>query len=162
MSSPSNPPRNPNTLPAGEYYLVDIQEMVDVYNAAPEAVRAVGTDGVGLTDKEMIDVNLSALIPCLDDREDAEVEINKHAEEMLQQFAEEQAIELDKRGVNTEERIMPNTFEQLEYANLVVKMGRSLKTVLEDNGLYDERGALKVEHCIVREDDNTLILRRSN
>lgn len=157
-SSTNNPHQRP--LPEGNYFLVDISEATSDYMRSPEHVRQ---SGLGIVDSDFtpidtLDIELSSILPCIDDYDTAERELNKHIQEILEHQIEERVLDMSMRGQSTEGRQIPNSPEELEHAQTLRRMGLGIRDALKAHAFYDENGGLTVEHCSLR-DDGSLVVR---
>jgi hypothetical protein len=145
-------------LPEGKYYLVDAASAVEEYFRIPKEVRRTNVDGSVFTDEDLLDVETTSLIACLDDRTLADKEILKHVESVLDDGKDINAELMRKFGridVGTE---VLNTANQLCHADAISRLGEHLLVLLSEAGAYNVDGSLAGEFVKIRE-DGLLILR---
>lgn len=168
MSSTSKPSEvTYEPLSEGNYILVDITEVVEPYLALPKKSRMAGFDAsqyyskdIPFSDADMLDIELSALVPCLDSDDQAPREMKEHIENLLDDGKEQIEFLLKEQGVETERRTILNTPEQLDHAKAIDKMAKKLHEVFHEHKLYSESGLLIGEHCTLLE-GNLLVLRET-
>lgn len=136
-------------LPDGKYYLVDISEPLREYMQLPMDARMCGvSDGDGcFTADDMLDVELSAIIPCLDGKQEAQREIAEHVKNLLEDGREHLAFLLQEEGVDTDARTIPNTHAQLTHAKAINELASQLADTFIEHRLYSESGQLMGDYC---------------
>lgn len=153
MYSSCEPPFNsdtaypPEPLLPGHYYLVDISDAITAFYSTPSRVRMhLVADTDELTEYDMVDVELTEIIPCISALSECDYELNKHVECLLDEGVEHTVAELEDCGIETEGRMIPNTAEQLGHASAVYDFGHHLKQLFVQHGLYNEQGELIAEY----------------
>jgi hypothetical protein len=148
-------------LPEGHYYLVDISEPLTRYMQNPKEVRMCAiSDGDVYNDADMVDIELSSIIPCLDAEPVADREMKEHIEDLLDDGREQIAFMMRESGIDTETRTVLNTPEQLAHAKAIDELGKQLYEIFVEHKLYNENGRLLGEHCTLLQ-GGVLVLRES-
>lgn len=138
--------------PPGHYILVDISEALNEYMQVPIEVRMCGIgEAAEYTAVDMLDVELSSIIPVIDGKNYALPHLREHIEEILEDGRQQLTHELEEQGVSVDERTIPNTPLQLEHAQAIDNLGGRIYDELVRNQLYDEHGSLVGEHYSVLE-----------
>jgi hypothetical protein len=113
-----------------------------------------------ITEYDMLDVELTEIIPCLSELREVDYELGKHAEYLLDEGVEHTIAELEDCGIETEGRMIPNTAEQLEHASAVYEFGHHLKQLFAQHGLYNQQGELIAEYTTLFPDGLVVLRQR--
>lgn len=144
--------------PGGKYYIVDIHDALEEYLRRPRAVRFHSVrDGSGLTDEDILDVEMASVIPCMERKYLAYECIDGHADDIL-------GDELDFI-VNSQPKDQPidedklcNTPECKFYSEIIHTLALEIFERLKEESMYDALGRLRGTYHAVRP-DGSLILR---
>lgn len=146
-------------LDPGTYFLVDIGHAVREYLQVPHEVRMVGvSEGAPYSEVDMLDIELSSIIPCLETKDEGPRQMKEHIENLLDDGKDQIEYQLKSEGVDTESRTILNTHEQLEHAKIINRMGSLIYDTLAEQNMYNENGRLLGEHVTLT-DDGLLVLR---
>lgn len=164
--NPADPPfssatyHEPAPLHPGQYVLVDISEAIESFYTTPPQVRMhlLGETGE-MTEYDMLDVELTEIVPCINDVFSTDDELTKHVEHLLDEGVEHIVAELTEQGYDVEQRHIPNTTEQIEHAQAVFEFGHHLHRLFKQHGLYSDDKELVGEYHTLLE-DGLLVLRR--
>lgn len=149
-------------LPKGKYFLVDISEAVEEYMRVPKEIRMVGImGGSEYSETDMLDIELSAIVPCLDGNDHSLSSLMDHIQNLLDDYADVERHNLEKIGVHTDNREIPNTPQQLQHAEVVHELGASIYNAFIQSGVYEANGLLPGEHCSILH-GNVLVLRSND
>lgn len=139
---------NTDPLPEGKYYLVDISEAVEDYMRIPSEVRMTAlAESADFTEHDVLDIELSSLIPCLSDLDRSTDAIQKHINEELDHEKDMLSDTLIQLGADMKSREVFNTANQLAHADALHQLGIRIFSTLKENSMYSEHGELMGEHC---------------
>ena len=145
-------------LSSGKYYLVDISEAIDEYYAASVTARMSSVSNQAeFSQADILDIELSAIIPCLDNASEATDYLKDHVKDLLEDGVELLRMDLETKGIDCTKRVIPNSADQLEHSQIVYNLGNNLLAIFKERGLYPE-STLLGEHCSLLE-HGVLVLR---
>lgn len=107
------------------------------------------SEGAPYNAVDMLDIELSSLVPCMEEKTKALKRVGDHAKELLEEGQDQIEFQFKQQGIETDARTIPNTYEQLEHAKAIDKMGSQLYDIFCEHKLYDDNGVLLGEHCTI-------------
>jgi hypothetical protein len=146
----------------GHYYLVDATYALNEYYRTPFHVRMhLLGEGAELTEYDMADVELTELVPCINDIRSCEDELSKHVEHLLDEGVEIVISDMENCGVPVQDgQLIPNTQEQIQHAQATYELGHRLRELFMSHGLYDKYGELVAEYTGLLENGLIALRRR--
>lgn len=103
------------------------------------------------TTLDMLDIELSSLIPVLDVKDLRVDHLIKHTAELLAEANERKEEDLARKGVDYVPDCQENTPAEKAHAEAIHALGSKIGDILVEMGLYDQQEFLRGEHVSVDE-----------